>query len=841
MFTDLSNQKEIEVLFDYLSEDQVYYLQEFLGSIKNENQTTKEQFLRIWKSLKEVYHHFNAQLEQHGIAYTGALHKEVCSRIESLTPETLPVLLHKKEIVFAGFNALTLAEEKVISFFVKDFNAKVFWDADTYYVRDVNQEAGIFLREYKKQHTLSSTFKNIPENFLKKKDNNKGIQLLGFTQPVSQAKHISVLIQNALEYGIPEDQIVVVLPDEKLLIPVLNSIPDAVQHVNITMGYGLSQTPIFSLFECLLDLQLKSTNEFGNHQVIMQILLHPYIMGIAEKDCLRIQKEIINNNQLQINWNFWEDKSEIFKLIFRKAAINNFHQYVLDVCLNISKHDSIGNIDKEFLFHFFTVWNKVSTFLEQDINNKLSTDSAVEAKQWKSLHRFIKQFIQTEKIPFAGEPLKGLQVMGVLETRNLDYQYVIMLSLNEGVLPSGSQRGTYIPFNLRKAYLLPTPEHQDAMYAYLFYRILQRAERITLLYTTQADKSGQGELSRFVQQLLFESGWNIQHEVIETEVRIPDNAPIFIEKNNHVMEQVWQILEGTNPIRKGLSPSGFTTYLECSLKFYFRQIAGIKLPKEVEEDIDNRVLGNLLHLIMEKFYEKLQKQSKSNVITADLLATNLKDLNETIDQVFANYYNITYQEAKNLSGQQLLVKNLIARFVTRILELDNSYAPFTLVALELDSLRKAIQITSGKRVYLTGVIDRVDTKDNLLRIVDYKTGADEVEFVNLEILFNKISSQKGVLQTLYYALLVASDEGIVKGKKLKPGLLNRVNIFDSDFQFGIKSEDEIIEDVTNLLPEFEKMVIERIDELTDEKIPFIQANDVMQCKKCEFNVICKKV
>lgn len=841
LFTDLSNQKELETLFEYLSEDQIFYIQEFLGSIEKENTNTHEQFLRIWKSLRDVYQTFNARLTEKGFAYTGALHKEVCYKIENSTIDTLPAEIQNKQIVFAGFNALTLAEEKVISFFVKEFGAKVFWDADQYYLSDSHQEAGTFLREYQQHSILSKTFEGIPDNFNNKAEDQRIIPLLGFTQPVSQTKHVSVLIQTALESGIAEDQIVVVLPDEKLLIPVLNAIPDQVQHVNITMGYGLSQTPVFSLFECLLDVQVKSTKQVSNHQVIMQVLMHPYIMAIAEKDCLRIQREIISQNQLQISWSFWKEQDELFKLIFAKKEIHEFHTYVTDAILFIAQQDVIGNIDKEFLYHFFTVWNKVSNFLTLDIEEKLQDNSKNETKQWKALHRFIKQFIQTEKIPFAGEPLKGLQIMGVLETRNLDYQYVIMLSLNEGILPSGSQRGTYIPFNIRKAYLLPTPEHQDAMYAYLFYRILQRAENITLLYTTQADKAGQGEVSRFVQQLQFESGWNIQHTIMETEVFLPDNPIIEIKKSKGIIQQLNQILEGNHPGRKGLSPSGFTTYLECSLKFYFRQIAGIRMPKEVEEEIDNRVLGNLLHLIMEKFYKKLMSETKSIHITAHSIEEQLKTLSSIIDEVFAEYYTLTIDEARQLSGQQLLVKNLIARFVTRIVELDKQYAPFDLLALELDSLKKEIQLENGKKVYIAGVIDRLDVKDNCLRIVDYKTGSDEIQFESVATMFEDMGKYKGVLQTFYYALLVSSSEFYKHQQKVKPGLLNRVNIFDQDFQFGIRLEEDILEDVAPLLQEFELKVKSKIEEILDEENAFRQTEDVAQCRKCEFNIICKKV
>ena len=265
------------------------------------------------------------------------------------------------------------------------------------------------------------------------------------------------------------------------------------------------------------------------------------------------------------------------------------------------------------------------------------------------------------------------------------------------------------------------------------------------------------------------------------------------------------------------------------------------MPKEVEEEIDNRVLGNLLHLIMEKFYKKLMSETKSIHITAHSIEEQLKTLSSIIDEVFAEYYTLTIDEARQLSGQQLLVKNLIARFVTRIVELDKQYAPFDLLALELNSLRKEIQLENGKKVYIAGVIDRLDVKDNCLRIVDYKTGSDEIQFESVATMFEDMGKYKGVLQTFYYALLVSSSEFYKHQQKVKPGLLNRVNIFDQDFQFGIRLEEDILEDVAPLLPEFELKVKSKIEEILDEGMAFSQTDDVAQCRKCEFNVICKKV
>lgn len=838
LFVDLSNIKEIETVFEFLSEDQITFLKEFWGNFEEHPSVNKVQFLKIWRTLHDVYLTFQSVLKQEGLAYTGMQHRLVAEAL--MRQEELPTLQVYKDrsIVFAGFNALTLAEEKVLSYFVDNFNAKVVWDTDSYYVNNPIQEAGVFFREYQKHSVLGKTFAEGIDSFLQSRiERGDPINVIGAAQPIGQVKALAQILDENLKKGWKPEETLIVLPDEKLLLPVLHSIPNDIHKLNVTMGFSLASSPLYNFVELLFQVQLTAVPEGFYHRPVLALLDHPYILAFTHDQTNAIKKNILSKNWVHIPLDYFRNHSSILRDIFRYVEANQLLSYFQNCIKALGESPKLDAMDKEYAFHFFTFLNR----LEDIVAEELKQQQENRKKQIKSFQRLFQQLLRAEKIPFAGEPLEGLQIMGVLETRNLDFKNILILSLNEGAIPAGGSRGSYIPYNLRKAYGLPTSQHQDAMYAYLFYRILQRADTVHLFYNTEADSLGQGEMSRYLQQLIFESGLTIYENVLHNTIQPKLVEPIVIEKNEDILKTLNLLSKGRG-LSNGISPSALSMYMECRLKFYFRYVVGIREADEIEEDIDNRIVGIFLHTVMEHFYKNIQSSKRSAKIEAKDLDQYGEMLNGLIDSVFRDSFGLSKTEKVDYKGQRLIVKEIVMRLAEQIIQLDKEYAPFELLALEREGLTVELPISfPPHRITLSGTIDRIDKKDEVIRIVDYKTGKDELNFTSLESLFERDGKRnKAAFQTLLYALLFSNESANTPSTHLVPGLINRKNLFDSSFQFGLKLGKEYVKDTKPLLPDFKRLLQDMLDELYNPATAFDQTTNLDVCKHCEFKTICAR-
>jgi hypothetical protein len=660
LFKDLSHQKELDSSFDYLTNEQREFLQEFWGTFEERPTKSREKFLEVWRKLGDVYKTFQSILKEKGLGYDGMIHREV---VESLEHRNEPLFSDDVSLHFAGFNALTKTEEVMLTHCVEKYAAKIHWDIDEYYVNSDWQEAGIFIREYQRTLGLKNTFAaDIPANFR----SEKSIHIYGAPQPIGQAKLMAQVLEEQLKKGALPDDTLVVLPDEKLLIPVLHGVSGKIDKLNVTMGFPLSSTPLFNFIEILIELQVKRKGDHFNHREALSILGHPF--GIAPDPALANskRKEILYHNWVNIPGSFLATGTDLHRLIFVQADERNIIEYLRSVIQCMGSLKEIPEFDKEYAFHFITILNRFAELLHSEFSDL------------KSFHRLLRQMVRTQKIPFSGEPLQGLQVMGVLETRNLDFKNVFILSLNEGAFPSYGNNSSYLPYNLRKAYGLPTVEHQDAIYSYLFYRSIQRAENVHLFYNSETDVLGQGEMSRFLQQLIFESGANIKSHALHSAIHPHPVKPISISKDEKVSSALLKLNEGNIKFR-GISPSALNTYLECRLKFYFRHLMKIREADEVEEDLDARVLGNFLHDIMERFYKQLNKRKQSKLVVARDLENIEPIVSKLLDEAFVREYRLDPNKPVEYDGQRLIVSEIVKRFAHRIFEVDKSYTPFVMI------------------------------------------------------------------------------------------------------------------------------------------------------------------
>lgn len=818
LFKDLSNQKELDSSFDFLTDEQLEFLKNFWGGFDEKSGKNKEKFLQVWKQLPEVHGEFKKQLLKEGLAYEGMLHREVAERLErgELKPG-------HSSMWFVGFNALTMVEEKIISWFVAQRKAEVHWDLDAYYLHNETQEAGEFFRQYQSHAVFAKTFPtDVPANF----QSPKAVKVFGAAHPVGQAKLMSQLLADALATGMKPEETLIVLPDEKLMLPVLHGISASVEKLNVTMGFPLSNTPMFNLIELLVELQSHRKGDGYNHRQVLALLGHSYVVSANPVAANEKRKRILHDNMVSVMGSMLRTEHVLHKQIFCEVTENSILDYLRQIVQLVGTLENIDSLDKEYALYFLKFLNRMEDVLGTEYSNL------------KSFLRLFRQLVKAQKIPFTGEPLKGLQVMGVLETRNLDFKNVFMLSLNEGSLPSGGGKGSYIPYNIRRAYKLPTIEHQDAIYAYLFYRVLQRAENIFLFYNSETDDLGQGEMSRYLQQLLYESGCNPERKVLHNPIQPLPVKPITIEKNAAIVESLSLLNEG-NVYFKGISPSALNSYIECRLKFYFRYIARIKEPNEVEEDIDARVMGNFLHDVMELFYKRIREKKKSKAIDISDFDQAEKVIDQLIEEVFILQYHLEPGKKVEFEGQRLVVREVVKRFAMRIVELDKSYAPFTMEAIEQGGMlyRMKINQSPGWAV-IGGKIDRVDSKDNVFRIIDYKTGKDKLDFESVPSLFARDDKRnKAAFQTLLYALLYKTNLPIAHAKMI-PGLINRMSLFEDTFQFGFTMNKQPITDVNPLLPGFEEHLRVLMEEIFNPVEKFDQTPIVETCRYCPYQNIC---
>jgi RecB family exonuclease len=828
LFRDLRNQKELDASFDYLTEEQKKFLLDFWNGFEVNITDSKKQFLEIWSKLFNLYQTYRQQLERSGLAYEGMVHRHVAENIDSLSP-----LWYKApHLRFVGFNALTKAEEKILSHFVA-LGSQMIWDGDEYYVNNKTQEAGEFFREYQQHEILKQTFtQTFPSNFR----SPKSIRVFGAAQPIGQAKLMGQILQEELDKGLVPEDTLIVLPDEKLLMPILFGLPKRIDKLNVTMGYSLDNTSFFNLLEMLVELQMGKRKEFYNHRHVLSLLAHPYVIAADPGLANTRRREIQKSNWVQIPQNYLASSSPLHRLIFGDLSEGLF-VYLQRVIKEVGLLESILDLDREFAFQFVKLLNRVQDLI--GLQTPDPTDRKEYVKSLKSFLRLLRQLVRAERIPFSGEPLKGLQIMGVLETRNLDYKNVFVLSLNEGAFPSFGGKGSYVPFNIRKAYSLPTTEHQDAMYAYLFYRMLQRTENVFLFYNTETDQLGQGETSRYLQQLIYESGIKMELQVLHNPLMPLVIEPIVIEKTDEVQQAIMKLNEG-NTYFKGISPSALASYLDCRLRFYFRYVARIREPNEVEDQLGARELGNFLHKVMEKFYKNLAIRKRNKSVEPGDFADAKQTIDKLMDEIFTATYNMEPGKKVEYEGQSVIIQQLVRNFAMRILDQDKDLAPFTIEAVEADGLLHRVKISHAPGyVVLGGKIDRVDRKDAVVRIVDYKTGSDKLDFESVASLFDRTSNkrQKTVFQTLLYAFLYQTNFSLQANDQVLTGIMNREYLF-GDAAFGLEMNKKRVYNVLPLMEEFSVHLTTLLEEIFDPEVPFDQTQDPKACEFCPYKGIC---
>ena len=785
VFANLRDIHELDDL-SYLTDEQRQLLKHFFSHFTEEHETElKQRFLRLWSHFTDIYHDFNERLAQQGLAYEGALYRSVVtSNHETITNNSYDRYL------FIGFNLLQKVEQQLFSQLQKEGKARFYWDFDDYYMQQ--HEAGRFIASYLSYfpNELDSQREDIYKNFQQPKD----ITYLAAPTEHIQARYVSKWLRDQQRYK-DGRRTAIVLCNEQLLPTVIHCLPDEVEKVNITTGYPLSQTPVASFIQRYYDMVLGGNSP----RLVRAFHRHPYAR-------------------------FVEDGLPLLTML--RAIAQGAKEEITDPLF------------QESLFRAYTLINRLNALVE-------SGDLQVSDT---TLQRLVNQLIQQTTIPFHGEPAEGLQVMGVLETRNLDFEHVLLLSCNEGNMPKGVNDSSFIPHSIRQAYELTTVENKVSIYAYYFHRLLQRAKDVTILWNNATEDGQRGEMSRFMLQLLVESRQHITQHTLQSGKSIARYTPAPIEKTPHVLDLLNQQFIGPDAL---LSPSAINKYMRCQLQFYYRYIAGIKEPDEPadEQELDNRIFGNIFHQAADTLYHQLPKH-----VTREALDQLLKSkiaIGKAVDDAF-------HEELPHalIGGLHLINREVIIRYLRQLIEIDKALAPFDILGLECDVYRE-LAVSDGQsagslKLRLGGRIDRLDQmSDGRIRVVDYKTSSKKIKYLNsVEDIFDpaKIHDHSDYyLQTFTYADIVSRQQADIlhltsdiRHHEVSPALLFIQHASAKDYDPTLCFGKVKILDIQEHSDRFCELLENKVNEIFMKNIPFTPTTDLKICQTCPYLQMCRR-
>ncbi len=761
------------------------------------------------------------------IAYDGMAYRKL---YEEIKKGSLPLEWNK--IIFAGFNLLTKSEEGIINELLKKNKAEIYWDADEYFINDSKQEAGEFLRKNFKNLKITSP-KWIENNLSKEK---KLIKIIGAPLLAGQAKALGSELKKFLsDNNTSLENTAIVLPDENLLIPALNSLPAEIDSLNVTMGFPLKSSTLYNLFQILKKLQKNKKTSKNSvvfyHKDVIQILLHPYVKFNNPSYIYDTVNDIKKNNIIYVSNNRLENEDrthpEILDILFRDVSTaEEIQNYLFEIIGYISKElEGSGTAYSKFELEFFY------TFYEQINRLKNIINSYSGELNGETYWRLLDEVLRSSRIPLTGEPLKGVQVMGLLETRALDFKNVFILSMNEGIIPGGVVQNSFIPYSIRKAFKLPTYEDEDALPAYYLYRLLAGAENAHLFYNTEVDVFASGEISRFILQIEDElaknKNINCTHTVISTEIEKPFRKEISVSKTPEIIEKLKS---------SSFSPSDLNNYISCKLKFYLKKITRLDEEEEIEEFFGPATFGSILHNIAEIMYKPYEGQ----IITKEIIIAIRKNLNDNYDAILKQAFekiNSLKELDTDLQGKNLLLKNIIQILVNKILDIDLANLPFKILNLEMKIEDKLNIPLNGDSVQvgLRGRIDRVEEKDDIPTIIDYKTGifktkndADSGTDEYFDLIITD-PDYKEYFQAFFYAYSYFKSNG---KKKIKIAIYPVKKINDG---LAYLTEEPVTEEN---IAGFEKKLFKLFEEIFNPEIPFSQTDEVKRCRFCPYKSIC---
>ncbi|OJU55486.1 MAG: hypothetical protein BGN96_15670, partial [Bacteroidales bacterium 45-6] len=811
----------------------------------SEGDKTKHDFLEIWEVLHSLYSTFKERLHAEGWAYEGMIFREVAEKAKKLE---LPELKDER-LVFIGLNGHSLSEEVLLEYAKKRGVADFYWDYESPLVRDESNRASFFLKknELRFHSQLTLEEEDIPEGKV-------SVDVIGIPSFVGQAKQVHPILRKLLEEDkLGETHLVPntanVLADENLLLPTLYSIPEEIEKINVTMGYGLGNSSVAALMNLIFEVQKNFRMADGQLGVyfrfVLPVLTHSYVAKIVGKKADDLHRDILAYNRIVVptkDLNVHPLLERIFLPMSDpqqlpaalKEILSHLHRDLTSSAQMTEEGEpKVRSVDleREFIVQYYKAVNRIEDTMKE-LKVSVQTDT---------FFRLLKKLVAGVSVSFEGEPLSGLQVMGVLETRAIDFDNLVLLSMNEGVFPARKAANSFIPYRLRRGFGLPTYEHQDSVFAYHFYRMIFRAKRIFMLYDTRTEGAKAAEVSRYFYQLkhLYPEHFEIREQIVVYEVPSLGAEPIAILKSPEIARSLSRFLDGGD---RALSASAINKYLDCPLQFYLSVVEELGSEDELSEKVESDVFGSIFHSVMEWIYSEFTGKA----VTTDVLKNILKNekyLESLLQQSFAKHYFKRENEVRPLYGQILLIAEILKKYVRQTLRYDLKHTPFTYLESE-KRFEESYALPSGKSVRLKGFIDRVDEFDGKTRIIDYKTGKGTLSFAALPDLFNSEIEKrpKAVMQVFLYSLIYAREN---PKASIMPSIYFIQSIFDTSFNSVVeekvpKGAPEPVIDFEKYRLEFKNLLDQCLDEIFDVETAFKQTVTGKPCEWCDFRTVCKK-
>lgn len=834
LYANLAGLREINEQFSFLTEEQIALIKRFWKAYEEPSITdSKERFIRIWEKLYDVYNTFTQVLVEKGYGYEGLLHRKAAEM-----PETLFTGLENIEFAYVvGFNRMNSCEKTFFSELRKKYNTQFFYDTHPHVANDKMHEGGKFYRE-------SSFFFPGTELGNEEHLSSPAIDIVSVSGSTAAIKYAASEIEASINEGQNPEDILVMMPDDRQLMPLLFSLPDNLETLNITAGLSLIETPAVSLLRVLYDVRktasVRPSGTFFRIADVVKALRHPYLNLSTVNENRRVLDRLKSENRVRPEKQMLIE-NDLHRFIFSLKDERTFHESVTDILRWLLEDEDIPVFEQIVLRVACDAASSVSEVVRAE---GLPTDD-------KAAFILLNNVFRSTRIPFEGDPVRGMQVMGPLETRNIDFRTVIIPAMADDLFPGTGASKTYIPFTLRRAFGLPLPEDRAAELSQIFFRLLQRAGRVVLICNTSAGPLTTGEPSRFILRLESDDYYRslLRRKSMVEKVRFKEPVTIKIEKEG----DVWaKMQEYVNQEEKAFYPTAINTYIDCSLRFYFRYIAGIKEEEELSDVADHAAFGSIFHTVMEWIYTDFV----GKVVTPNDIENVRSQIDHYCEIAFKKHFGYKEHEQFDFEGETLIQREIIRKYVNRMLDLDAEYGPFYLTGLELGDSENPLRMplsfstdTGEKNVWLGGKIDRVDEKDDTVRILDYKTGADDLRYLSVPDMFNKETKtrNKAALQTWIYGIIYAHN--YPEKETVQAGVISVRNMFESNFEPILQEKTDPenrmsrYEKVGNLYHKKEELMNgmrELFSEIYNKDVPFIQTDNLEKCRTCPYNDLCRR-
>ena len=846
IFSNVYEQMQLENL-DYLTNEQKDTLQHFFKNFSAEgNSLIKERFLNVWSKMYQMYTDLRKEQMQAGTVYEGAIFRSVIERLKKDDTLLTSFLADRQTIVFAGFNVLNDVEHALMSAIQKQGKALFYWDYDSYYVENPEHEAGEFMRQNLKDFPCALG----KENY----DNLRHLQDVTFIScntdnAAARYAHQWLTLlkdKNLLPVKGEARRGSVILCNENLLQPVLHSLPQQVEKVNITMGFPLTDAPIYSFVMALLSLQTDGfdlTQQRFRHPFVQVVQHHVYAPLLEEEQWLRYQAT---------------DNMQLLAYLI---------EMVEKVGVHFSEIQEPNVYEQLYIEAIFQTHRILTKFLQLTCRDKNPL-----VVQHITLRRLLRTLLCSTSIPFHGEPAHGLQVMGVLETRCLDFSHMLMLSVEEGMLPKNTQGNTMIPADIREAFGLTTPRHRIAVFSYYFYRLIQRTEHLTCVYNENCVGNSKHEMSRFLRQMLAETEIPIRTLWLRSDTSIQDAQTLSVPKTPKILQRMLERYDintsGKNAIP--LSPSVINTYMTCPLKFFLAHVSGLRADVDPQDGLNAPLIGDIFHDTAELIYKRIIQRTGSHIIQRNTLSELLSDMEGLVGPILDIVFDTVYfhpadhwqrtEEAWKMvcrdtrpgnqyTGELIIIRRVLMQYLTNLLRYDLRHTPFRIIATETDrmfnvqltmnnstnselsTLNSQLNITTGGR------IDRLDEQDGRIRVVDYKTGYHVPSIKSMDDVTNTAGKHEGYfLQAFLYSYAVLQNDK--PQLPLVPALFYPGKAYKEGYDPTLTIDKNVIEDFAPLADEFYKGLTQVVKQIFSPDYSFTQTPEVKDCANCDFKLLC---